>query len=82
MKMKKRILEMLLCDFDVSKGRVSIFRLNSAVPRYQVLSEDFRHPYCQTYDELEMEIAVDKFLLILNLIKDKSDKSKKRVDAV
>jgi hypothetical protein len=75
---QKEILDMLNFGFTLTLGRVTISNINSAIyPRIQVYSDDFRCPFSAVYHKHEAEIAVDKFIGILNQIKGRNGKKPK-----
>jgi hypothetical protein len=81
--MNNKIKDILLCGFDIIQGRVSVFRINSQITRYQVFSDDYRFPFNAVYSEEDIDIAVDKFLLIVNQIRSTNDKKiKERAKSV
>lgn len=81
--MNNKIKDMLLCGFDIIQGRVSVFRINGQITRYQVFSDDYRFLFNAVYSEENIDIAVDKFLLIVNQIRSTNDKKiKERAKSV
>ena len=72
--------KLLLDGFEFRHGHVFIGRINNRPPastEWQVHSDDHRHLFSALYAPHELEIAVDKFCLILNQIEDrKSGKPK------
>lgn len=73
----KKIEEFIKLGYELTKGRVVLSELNGKVRRYQVYSDDFRFPFSAVYNETDLDIAVDKFILIINEIKRTNDKHKK-----
>lgn len=81
--MNKRIKEMLDLGFDIIHGRASIYTIRGHINRIQVYSDDYRFPYSAVYNEDEIDIAVDKFILVINQIRQSHDKKlKERVKSV
>ena len=78
--MNKKIIEFVSAGFDMSFGRVTISHIYGQIHRIQVYSDDYRCKFTGVYILDDIEIAVDKFVGIINQVR--NAKSKKSVASV
>ncbi len=66
--MSREIIKLLLDGFFLCKDGVTICKLDGVKKRYQVFSDNYSCKCCHFYNMDELDIAVDKFLLVLGQV--------------
>lgn len=72
--MYKEVLNMVSRGFSLSWGRVSITHIRGFIPRIHVESDDYRCRFSDMYQVKDIDIAVDKFILLINQVKNAKSK--------